>query len=94
MVADRLGVDPDELTPDVSLPDELAADSLDLLEIALAAETEFGVVLPERLLEEVRTFGDLVDVVTVCVLRPQSIDGEPAPVWARVLGADGGGHRG
>src|SRR2546428_6284681 len=63
--ADNLGVDIDDLTPDVSLTDDLAADSLDLLEVALALERELGISLPERLLERVRTYGDLVQATLV-----------------------------
>jgi acyl carrier protein len=59
-VADRLGVDVDELQPDVSLVDDLAADSLDLIEIALAVEAELGRPLPRTFVDSVRTFGDLL----------------------------------
>src|ERR1041384_4169484 len=59
IVADALGVAADELTADVLLVDDLAADSLDLLELVLAAETEFDVTIPERALVDVRTYGDL-----------------------------------
>lgn len=91
LVADGLGVDAAELTPEVSLTDDLAADSLDLLELALAAEAEFGVVIPESALEDVRTFGDLVEMVSTRVPhpRPADLDLEPAPVWARVIPAAG-----
>ena len=41
----------------------LAADSLDLVALALAVEGEFAVVVPDRILDEVRTFGDLVRAV-------------------------------
>src|SRR5882724_10343192 len=55
VVAEQLGVNIEELTPDVSLTDDLAADSLDLLELTLALETEFGVVVSESALERVRS---------------------------------------
>src|SRR5438094_476034 len=60
LVADYLGVSLDVLTPEVSLTDDLAADSLDLVELALALEGEFGIEVPERTIDEVRTYGDLV----------------------------------
>ena len=90
LVADGLGVEADELTADVSLTDDLAADSLDLLELVLAAESEFGVTIPERRIEALRTYGDLVDVVVGFVHRPAPGAGEPAPVWARVTSASAG----
>jgi acyl carrier protein len=60
VVAVSLGVALDELTPDVSLTDELAADSLDVLEVGLALEREFAISLPEGELRNVRTFGELL----------------------------------
>ena len=60
LVADTLGVGIDELAPDVSLTDELAADSLDLAELAARLETELGLVVPERVIAYLRTYGDLV----------------------------------
>jgi acyl carrier protein len=70
LVAERLGVEPEERTRSVSLPDELAADSLDLLDLVLAAEEEFGVVIAERAADDIRTFGELSDVVTTRLLQP------------------------
>src|SRR3989449_479577 len=63
VVAERLGVGPEELRPDVSLTDDLAADSLDLIDLGLALEAECGVVLRRRALESVRTYGDLLAAV-------------------------------
>jgi acyl carrier protein len=60
LVADTLGVGVDELAPDVSLTDELAADSLDLAELAARLEAELGLVVPERVVAYLRTYGDLV----------------------------------
>jgi acyl carrier protein len=60
LVAELLGVGVEELVSDVSLRGDLAVDSLDLVELALALEGEFAIVVPERILDEVRTFGDLV----------------------------------
>ena len=60
VVAEHLGVGLDELDAEVSLRDDLAADSLDLVSLGLMLEDEFAILVPERLLDEVRTFGDLV----------------------------------
>ena len=66
LVADHLGVGTEELTRDVSLADELAVDSLDLVELALALETEFGISVSEATLDDVRTYGELADAVCAC----------------------------
>ena len=63
VVADHLGVELEELAPGVSLIDDLAADSLDLVELAVEIERQFGISLPEALIDEIRTYGDIVDVV-------------------------------
>jgi acyl carrier protein len=92
LVADQLGVGPEDLASEVSLVDDLAADSLDLMEIALAVEAEFAVILPERLLDEIRTYGDLLETIGGLIPRPhqahQAVDeADPGPVLARVIPA-------
>ena len=94
LVAEHLGVGVEELVSEVSLRDDLAADSLDLVELALALEGEFAIVVPERILDEVRTFGDLV-CATGLLIRARSeaeaYGAEPAPhVLARIVPAAGG----
>ncbi len=73
VVADRLGVDESELGRDVSLADDLAADSLDLLEVAICIESALGIAISERRLELVRTMGDLVDTVVTLVAATRQI---------------------
>src|SRR5438093_13433166 len=63
VVAAQLGVGTEELTPDVSLSDDLAADSLDLVELGFAFAAELGLNLPERLLPRIRTYGDLLHAI-------------------------------
>ena len=89
LVADALGVEIHELTPDVSLVDELAADSLDLLEVALLAEDEFGIRLDEHRLESVRTYGELMREVDRTMRRrvPREL---PQEVWSRVVPSTSG----
>ena len=60
LVAERLGVGLEQLVCHVSLRDDLAADSLDLVELAVALEGEFSIQVPERMLAEVRTYSELV----------------------------------
>jgi acyl carrier protein len=60
LTAEHLGVGLEELVDGVSLREDLAADSLDLVELSLALEGEFAIVVPERILDEVRTYSDLV----------------------------------
>jgi acyl carrier protein len=91
VVAERLGVTSADLAPEVSLTDELAADSLDLLELAVALEAEWGISIPDRTLQAVRTYRDVVDAVTACLVDglPAGKQGPvPAPfAWTRVVPA-------
>src|SRR5689334_20109880 len=90
LVADHLGVDGEELTADVSLIEDLAADSLDILELALAIESRFGIAVPETAIDTVRTYGDLVDLVHLQLRERRDgearaeIEATPALVSARV----------
>lgn len=88
VVADHLGVNAEELARNVSLTDDLAADSLDLLELALAIESELGITVPEATLDSVRTFGDLVGAVQGITQRSREAEARPtsaSPVWARIV---------
>jgi acyl carrier protein len=93
VVADRLGVNVGDLATEVSLTDDLAADSLDLLEVALALEAEFGIMIPESTIDRLRTYGDLLDAVRMLSQRRREAEvraaARPAPalVWARVVSA-------
>lgn len=58
LVAARLGIDATQVRMDASLVDDLGADEVDLLEIAVALEEEFGLVIPDAVLGHVRTYGD------------------------------------
>lgn len=90
LVADCLGVGPDELRADVSLLDDLAADSLDLLEVAIAAEDELGITISERTLAGVRTYGDLVAEVSRLQAGHRREEVSPV-VRSRVFPAAAGG---
>ena len=63
IIASALNLDPEEITPDKSFSDDLDADSLDLAEIIMAIEDEFGVTIPDEALEKVVTVQDAFDLV-------------------------------
>jgi len=95
LVAEHLGVGFDDLTPEVSLIDDLAVDSLDLLELAVALEAEFGVTVPERTIAEVRTYGELVAATVALARNGAEAEArtamEPVRVWARLVAPRGVG---
>ena len=86
LVAEFLGVDASDLGPEISLTDDLAADSLDLLELVLALEGRFGIAIPEAVIDGMHRYGDLVDVVEALAAEQHAPAGAEAPlVWARVV---------
>jgi acyl carrier protein len=93
LVAERLGVGVEELVSDVSLRDDLAADSLDLVELAMALEGEFAIVVPERILDEVRTYSDLVHTTSLLIrarCEAEARGAEPPDrIWVRIVPAGG-----
>ncbi len=63
IVADQLGVDKETITRESSFIEELGADSLDVVELIMALETEFDLEIPEDEAENVSTVGDVVDYI-------------------------------
>ena len=59
LAGEILGVDPDRVQMDVSFQRDLAADSLDLVELIAAIEDKYDVELPEDELEKMKVVGDL-----------------------------------
>lgn len=63
MVAENLGVEESTITEASSFKDDLGADSLDLFELVMALEEEFGVEIPTEDLEQIATVGDVIKYV-------------------------------
>jgi len=59
IIIEQLGVKREQLTPDARLTEDLGADSLENVEIAMAVEDYFGISLPDDALERVNTVDDL-----------------------------------
>jgi acyl carrier protein len=62
-VADRLGVDEAEITEEASFQEDLNADSLDLVELIMSLEDEFGMKIPDDDAQKIQTVGQAVDYV-------------------------------
>jgi acyl carrier protein len=60
IIVEQLGVDEAEVTPEASITDDLGADSLDLVELVMAFETEFNIDIPDEEAEKIKTVGDAV----------------------------------
>jgi len=58
-----LSVEADKITPEASFGDDLDADSLDLVELVMALEEEFGIEVPEEELDGIETVGQAYGLV-------------------------------
>ena len=63
IVADQLGVDSDDLTPETHLEKDLSADSLDGVEIIMEIEDEFEISIPDEEAQKIKTIGAAVKLV-------------------------------
>ena len=64
MLAEQLNIDVSKITPEAEVVKDLGADSLDVVELMMALEDEYGVTLPESEVENVKTVQDIVDMMS------------------------------
>jgi acyl carrier protein len=60
IIVEQLGVDADEVTPEASFTDDLGADSLDIVELVMAFEEEFGIEIPDEDAEKIQRVQEAV----------------------------------
>ena len=63
IVAEQLGVDESKIVPSARFSDDLNADSLDLVEMIMSLEEEFGVEIPDEDAEKILTVGDAMSYI-------------------------------
>ena len=64
IIVDKLGVERSEVIPEAVFVDDLGADSLDLVELIMAMEEEFGMEIADEEAEKLRTVQDVINFVT------------------------------
>ncbi|SER95961.1 acyl carrier protein [Lachnobacterium bovis] len=63
IIVDVLNVDESEITKETTFVDDLGADSLDVFQIIMGIEEEFGIEIPNEEAESIITVGDAVDKI-------------------------------
>ncbi|SDB04355.1 acyl carrier protein [Ruminococcaceae bacterium FB2012] len=67
IIADQLDIDADSIRMESSIQDDLNADSLDVMEVAMAVGDEYDIEISEEELENIKTVGDVVRYVEAAV---------------------------
>ena len=63
VMADRLGIAPEQITPEARLVEDLGLDSLDAVELAIAVERRFEIEVAEEELARLQTVADMLALV-------------------------------
>ena len=63
IIVEQLGVDESQVDSNASFVDDLGADSLDIVELVMAFEEEFGVEIPDDAAEKITTVRDAIDYI-------------------------------
>jgi len=61
IIMEQLGVTKEECVPEASFVDDLGADSLDIVELIMEMEENFGIQIADEELEKIRTIQDVID---------------------------------
>ena len=63
ILAEQFDVEEDKVTADTDLQEDLGADSLDVVDLLMSIEDEFGVEVPDDEIESIKTVGSLVSYI-------------------------------
>ena len=63
VIVEQLNVEEADVVEDAAFVDDLGADSLDIVELVMALEEEFGISIPDEDAESIKTVGDAVTYI-------------------------------
>lgn len=63
LVAEQLGISKDTVTAESNIIEDLGADSLDVIEMLMTLEEEFGISIPDDKINQIKTVGQIVELI-------------------------------
>ena len=66
LVAEQLGINKETITEESNIIEDLGADSLDVIEMLMTLEEEYGVTIPDEKIGQIKTIGQIVDLIEEC----------------------------
>lgn len=62
-IAEQLGISKDSITPQSNIVEDLGADSLDVIEMLMTLEDEYGITIPDEQISQVKTIEQIVALI-------------------------------
>lgn len=66
LVAEQLGISKDTITEESNIIEDLGADSLDVIEMLMTLEEEYGITIPDEKISQIKTIGQIVELIEEC----------------------------
>ncbi len=66
LVAEQLGISKDTITAESNIIEDLGADSLDVIEMLMTLEEEYGITIPDEKISQIKTIGQIVELIEEC----------------------------
>ena len=66
VIAEQLGISKDTITLQSNVLEDLGADSLDIIEMLMTLEEEYGITIPDEKINQVKTVGGICELIEEC----------------------------
>ena len=66
LLAEQLGMDIKEIHDDSNILEDLGADSLDIIEMLMTLEDEYGITIPDDKINQVKTVSEIAELIEEC----------------------------
>lgn len=66
LVAEQLGISKDKIAENSNIIEDLGADSLDVIEMLMTLEDEYGITIPDDKISQIKTINQIVELIEEC----------------------------